>query len=292
LLPNKRGMNKQAFASVASDRALIRPPAYPFTARDLLGELQVRLSNGPGQPLSFERLGKMVGRSKSTVHHWFTIYCHPHLLAFMCLLERLTPGQRQEYIEAHCRTFPTLNHPALVHSSATGRKLIELLEQQAGLTIVTGGTEFYRSFMLTALGHTYCQSTGRDPSVVGLDLVRPGRYVPIPSVVYIDGAIGLKQVRQLTCEVWPKLLTSPAPLLVLNGVWSSLPEVRRDVVRCSGHKHVILAEGGEIDLADMKNKFHAPVHVLSLSTATHVKQGIRVDCRCIKRGPGRKKMAL
>jgi len=47
---------------------------------------------------------------------------------------------------------------------------------------------------------------------------------------------------RLTQRMWPRVLTSGAPRLFFNRVWSSVPEVREDLLRCAGFKHVVIAE--------------------------------------------------
>ena len=41
-----------------------------------------------------------------------------------------------------------------------------------------------------------------------------------------------------------------APRLFFNRVWSSVPEVREDLLRCAGFKHVVIAEEGPSDVGD------------------------------------------
>ena len=276
-------MHKHGSNSGAVGSELITAPAYPFTARELFGNLRGLLSEARREPMSYDRLAKIVGKSKSTTHHWFELFAHPHVLAFMCLLERLSPAQRHDYIEAHCRIFPTLNHPILANSPKEVAKLLLLLNQSAGLTIVTGGRESSRTFVLTALGHTQRGSVGSRQRVAGLDLHRPRNFVPVESVTYIDGSIGLKHVRQLTLRVWTRILTSKAPIMLFNGVWSAVPQVREDLVRCTKLKHVVIAEEAIPHLADLKRRVTTPIHVLTLSAAKHVCGGIRIDCRGVKR---------
>ncbi|HUD46084.1 MAG TPA: hypothetical protein VMR33_04600, partial [Candidatus Baltobacteraceae bacterium] len=117
-------------------------PSYPFSARDIFGDLRSRLAAEHRRPLSFERLAKMLGRSKSTTYNWFDIFHHPHVLGFLCLLERLPPTERHSFIEAHCRAYPTLDDPHLAHAPGKTGKLLELLNQKGGLTLITGGTDF------------------------------------------------------------------------------------------------------------------------------------------------------
>ena len=109
-------------------------------------------------------------RSKSTTYNWFDIFHHPQVLGFLCLLERLPPAERQSFIEAHCRAYPTLDDPRLAHAPRKAAKLLELLDQKAGLTLITGGTDFSRTFVFTALAHAASRAGGKLLSGAGIDL--------------------------------------------------------------------------------------------------------------------------
>jgi hypothetical protein len=90
-----KGMNKQTRKTKLLDDGFMTAPGYPFSARDIFGDLRSRLAVEHRRPMSFERLAKMLGRSKSTTYNWFDIFHHPHVLGFLCLLERLPPAERQ-----------------------------------------------------------------------------------------------------------------------------------------------------------------------------------------------------
>jgi len=123
-----KGMNKQTRKTKLLDDGFMTAPGYPFSARDIFGDLRSRLAVEHRRPMSFERLAKMLGRSKSTTYNWFDIFHHPHVLGFLCLLERLPPAERQSFIEAHCRAYPTLDDPRLAHAPGKTAKLLELLD--------------------------------------------------------------------------------------------------------------------------------------------------------------------
>jgi hypothetical protein len=258
-------------------------PGYPFSARDIFGDLRSRLAAEHRHAMSFERLAKMLGRSKSTTYNWFDIFHHPQVLGFLCLLERLPPAERHSFIEAHCRAYPTLDDPRLAHAPGKTGKLIELLNQKAGLTILTGGTDSSRTFVFTALGHAATRAGGKLLSGAGIDLHLPTRFVPVESLVYIDEALGPNHARQLIQRIWPRVLTSAAPQLFFNGVWSAVPEVRDDLLRCARFKHVIIAEQASPDVRHLKAKVSTPIHVLMLSASKLVPEGILVACRRVKR---------
>jgi hypothetical protein len=71
--------------------------------------------------------------------------------------------------------------------------------------------------------------------------------------------------------------------LFFNRVWSSVPEVRDDLLRCAGFKHVVIAEEGALDVGDLKTRVSTPIHVLTLSTAQSVSEGILVNCQRVQR---------
>jgi hypothetical protein len=242
---------------------ILIPPAYPLTGCQLFQDLRRRLAKEYQEPMYFKRLARMMGRSESTTYTWFEFYRHPHVLGFMCLLERLSPGQRRAFVDAHCRVTPSLQHSCFARNPSQITKLRELLNQRTGLTVITGGTDVARTFLLTALGH----ACGRLPVPAGLDQHRPINFVPVESLLYIDSSLGLKRVRRLTLEVWPKLLTSRSSILFFNGIWSAVSEVQGDLIQCSQRKHIVLAESNLPDLTGLKKQLAPPIHVITVLTS-------------------------
>jgi hypothetical protein len=262
---------------------LIAAPAYPFSPRDLFLDLRSRLADEHGSPMQFDRLAQMIGKYKSTTHAWFETYHHPHILAFMLLLERLSPEQRGAFLENHCRTYPTLFHPRLAHNSENIFILRDLLARNKGLSILTG-TPSARHFVFTALGHAAKLASKKVAAVAGIDLRRPTQFVPVENLVYIDHALAPNQIRRLTLEVWPSVLVSRARVLLLNRVWSAVPSVREDILRCASSKHVFIAEEDAPDWRRVRNTMRSPIHVVTLSSAPANSQRIRVRCRLLQSG--------
>ena len=276
-------MKKQPRECKKLESPLIKPPAYPFTARDLFGDLRMRLSAGLSKPMSFERLGQMIGKSKSIAYHWFELFDHPQVLAFMCLLERLSPAERRNYVEAHCRTLPSLAHADFAFSPTTIGMLLALLNQKTGLTIVAEGPESSRLSLVSALAHqAYHQAAGKRERPVGIDMHVPTHFVPTESLAYLDGAGDLNQIREATLKLWPRILSSSGRFVICNGVWSAVPEVRQDMLRCTRKNHVLLAEAGLPDLAHVRSLVSTPIHVLTLSRSKRTPGGIRINWRRIK----------
>jgi hypothetical protein len=64
-----KGMNKQTRKAKLPEDGFMTAPGYPFSARDIFGDLRSRLAAEHRRPRSSERLAKMLGRSKSTTYN-------------------------------------------------------------------------------------------------------------------------------------------------------------------------------------------------------------------------------
>lgn len=276
-------MKKPGTSSNSANKYIITTPGYPFAARELLQELRRLLSREFGRRMTYAELGKMIGRGRSTTHRWFDESAQRQLVALFCFLERLSPERRHAYIDAHCRVFATMAHPRLSYSPITTGRLMHLLELPTGLTFVVGGAETCRTFLVSALGHALRPGSGKQHSAAGIDLHRPDDFVPLPGVVYIDGALAAERTGEIAAEFVPKVLASSAPLLVFNGVWSLLTEWHREILQSTKHKKVIIAEAGIPSLAEVKKVTGAPINIVTVSATNRVPEGIRVNWRCIKR---------
>lgn len=242
-----------------------------------MADLRTRLSAQLGEQMSFERLSQIIGKSKSTTHHWFNVFPQPHLLAFMGLLEQLSASERHSYIDSHCRIFPSFDHPWLAHSPANIDLLLDVTNQRKGLTIMTGGTELSRTFLIHAIGHSHRRTHRQSPGTVGLDLHKPEHFVPVLSFVYVDGNASRKHVLQIILKVWPRILTSSATHICLNGLWSLLPAIRHDIVRCAIKRHVVLAEAKIPNVKDLE--MAQPRRTLHISELEPFPGRIRIDLR-------------
>lgn len=253
----------------------ILPPAYPFSGPELLGDLRSRLAREEGHSLGFMELAELMGQPKSTAHFWFSLYKQPQLLAFMSLLERLLPLERQSFIDAHCRVLPLLTHSTLKGQKA---RLAALLAQPTGLTIVTGHSDLSRTFVLTGLGHSWSRLNGKHNGPCGIDIHRPETFVPIHTLRYFDENLNGSRIRESVLSVWPKILTSKSQLLLGNRLWSLVPEARNDLLRLAARKHVVLAEQTSGEFAALGRKLPVPTNIITLSAARKG-AGICITCR-------------
>jgi hypothetical protein len=261
--------------SGGEDAKFVRLPGFPFEAQGLLGELRNRLEMENGRAMGFEELGEIMGNPKSTAHYWFSAYRHPHLIGFMALLEQLSPEARNRFMDAHCRVFPTTSHPMLVGAT---EQLNSLLGNNTGISVITGSSERNRLLVLTALGHSFRRRSKSRVSVTGIDVHRPTHFVPVPGIRYINDKLTLNQIRKVVLSVWPKLLTTTAQLVLLNGIWSAVPKVWDDLVRIAALKHVVLAEEPDLASSIQERMKHLETRILRVSSSGQGRKSIRINC--------------
>ncbi len=239
-------------------------PAFPFSGPELFQDLRRRLASSLGEPMTYNRLARILGRSLSTAFSWCEFFSHPHVLGFVSLVERLSPAERGEFWAQRLRVTPALGQSSLSCSQAKIAQLHALLSKTAGITLIVGATDLVRSYLFSALGHRYCRLGGTQQPPAGIDLHRPVSFVPVESLLYIDHTIGVKEQRQLVATNLPRILTKRSALLLFNGVWSAAPEFRPHLLKCARQKHVILADEILPDLMALRRQLTTPIHVLTL----------------------------
>jgi hypothetical protein len=272
-------MNEQIRSHESED--IIIPPAHPVNGHAVWSRLRNALAGERGYHMTLERLGRIIGRATSTTEHWLDVSSQPHVLAFICMLERLSDDGRARFLREFCRTFPTIMHPCLAQSPRTVADLLRLLCQPRGLTLVRGGTEASRTFLVTALGHSFSQVDRTHRRPAGADIHQPDRLVPIETLFYLRSPLPSERVRHAIHTVWPEIQASTAPLLLFNGVWSSVPELRDEMLDWAQQRHVVVADSETPDPRQLAPKGIGPVHVLTLSLAPQ-NAWIQVACQAVQ----------
>jgi hypothetical protein len=154
--------------------------------------------------------------------------------------------------------------------------LKRLLVQDAGLTFITGSAP-NSTFILTALGHTFCRLDRLHRTPVGLDLHEPSWFVPIATMLYLRNSRRLGETLKTVRRLWPELRSSKRPLILLNGIWSLAPELRKDIVNMAERRHVIVADQEVSRTPGLVLDSAQPVHTLRVSTARENPSSLVVD---------------
>jgi hypothetical protein len=257
-------MKKNSSTKMNIPQHLLLPPAYPHGSTKLFRSLRDALSQESAQPLTFDRLGEIMGVSRSTAHFWFQDldYDSPQIRSLFCLLERLAPGKRSQFVDAHCREYPRLDHPRLAQVPGTARKLRRLLRPASGITFLCGGADASRTFILTAMGHAL---SDQGLAVRGIALHQPIGFVPVEDVYYLRGEPGRKDLLQALASAWFKIAASPAACLLLHGLWSRAPALQGDILRAARHRRLLIAERLTPHPTVLRQAAPVPIHIADLS---------------------------
>lgn len=270
-------MNERKRPLVQTVPELVRPPAFPFPGNKIFERIGAAVSAARGYSLENAGFARLIGKSESTTSHWFGVFNQPHLVSCFCLLEQLAPLERHRVIDGLCRDLPILDHARLRHDPASVAALKNLLSQTTGLTVIVGGTDERRTFLLTALGHTFCRMDRRHRTAAGIDLHQPDWFVPVETMFYLKGSTEGPQISKLVRQVWPEITTAQNPLILLNGIWSAMPDLRDDILSLASRRHVVIADQ-PVAVPGQGIGAEHPVHVLKVSAADENPGWIAVNC--------------
>ena len=240
-LPNTKGMNKKSDLAV-SEGGIITAPAYSEPGHRILDDLRRRVNLSEGYDIAFKRIRKMFGLAKTTTSDWFNQSQIPAVQLLFGLLERLPEGERSVFVQKFCRTLPSLEHAALAHEPAIVDHLRTLLSRPAGLTLISGFSDYARHFLLCALAHSFSRHDAMHRPIAGLICKSPGRLVPLDEVFYLATDSSQESVIQHVHRLWPKIRDADTPMVVLDGVWLRVPAKRLDILKLALSKHVLLAD--------------------------------------------------
>lgn len=257
-------MMKKVHSNIQSSE-IIHLPAFPMAGNKLFSNIGAAVGASRGY-VKNAALARIMGSSESTASYWFGDSNQPHLVALFSLLEHLTPEVRHRIVDKHCRELPRLDHPWLKHDLDLVGALTNLLDQDNGLTFIVGGDPRQRTFLLTAMGHTFCRVDRQNRSPVGLDLHAPSWFVPVETLCYLRNSHSPAKTLEAIRQIWPSLRASKIPLLLLNDIWSTAPELQKDILALATHRHVIVAVEEVSSMSQSAFNAAQPVHLLRVST--------------------------
>jgi hypothetical protein len=233
---------KQKTSNHGRSNEIIQLPAFPVPGNKIFENIAAAVTASRGYLLKNQDLAKLMGQLPSTTSYWLSASSQPHLISLFCLLEQLTSEERILAVNKLCRVLPSLDDPRLRHNQSTVSALKKLLEQENGLTFITGGTPDQRTFLLSALGHYFCRVDTTHQTPVGLDTHEPTWFVPIETVSYLPDNHRPEKTSNAIRALWPDICSSNAPVVVLNGIWSAARELQKDILTLAERKHVIVAD--------------------------------------------------
>lgn len=254
---------------------ILTVPAYPHKGNQLLDELRQRINLAEGHDLEMDRLGALLGVTRSTLSNWCGHYENLAVQLVFSMLERLTKQEQDAFLKRRCRIHPTLEHPALAHEPTVIEHLQFLLQTTSGLTVIAGRSECARSFVLGALGHSFPRQDHQHRPAAGISCMPCGKFVAIEGVTYFRAGLSQSRMRQLVEELWPLMCSANTSMILLDGVWSLAPGRHSAILALARSRHVVLAD--QFKTSELANCGSLRTHHLLVSGA--VDESVRVEVR-------------
>jgi hypothetical protein len=256
---------------------LVHLPDFPIPGNQLFERLAAAVCAARGHPLPNKYLTALVGHGDTTVNYWLRTGSQKALVSWFCLLEQLSTEQRHALVDSLCRDLPTLQHPRINHDPVSVSQLTRLLRQPRGLTLLSGDEG--RVFLLQALGHTFYRldPTYRQP--VGLGVHEPMWFVPLEKMSYLKDPLPMEELRARVRALWPQVRDVKAPLVLLDGIWSALPELHRPIICLSRQRHVIVADQQVVLSPALAMEAERPVHRVTVTKDFANTAQLRIEVR-------------
>lgn len=143
-----------------------------------------------------------------------------------------------------------------------------MLREPTGLSLLTGLTDEARTWLITALGNSVARGNRR-AKVSGLDLHDPVSFSPVPGVLYYRGKFDPRQVASVVKQLWASIVECRAHLILLNRVWTTVPELQPEIQRLAAEKHVIVADEFDADSLQRMSRKENNYCVRILKISTH-----------------------
>lgn len=250
-------------------------PPFNKPSHLVFARLKPAVELARGYPINHAMLGRMLGVQDSTAWRWCSSFDDEHVRAVFALLERLPVRQRHSVVDSLCRSLPSFGHEKLAHDPLALSELGGILMKEAGLTLLRGEPEHMREFVLSALGHEFPRWDSVHREVTGIDIHPPDRLVPVLGVHYRQEKLALaSRIRSFVMAAWSRVTSSSAPLVLLNGIWTTAPDLRQPILELARTRHVITADAFPPKL-QLGFRFDYAVHVISVSPAKEQPKWIR-----------------
>jgi hypothetical protein len=271
-----KGMKKRSFEFMPKSDLVLNPPAYPYKQNQvfrLLREALDKAERSGEQQLTLKQLGILIGAPRSTIHDWYYGDLPKPIKNFLCALERLFEDQRMILLRKLCRDCPRIEHPRVAHDQQAVNTLNSLITQKVGLTLIRGSSDALRTFLITAMGNSaFASATLR--GITGLDLHRPDHFVPVPGVLYFRKPEPGAQIKAFLGLHWSHIEDSAATLVLLNRIWTMMPELRSKIESLARRKHVVVADEFE---ATPKGLLRVVSSIVTVTAAANRRVTVRVE---------------
>jgi len=233
----------------------------------LLRRAQDSLHTAGGKIPSYAELEKWTGVPEGTVKDWFANNGRPTADFLLQLLERIPERLRLELLTQACRTCPVLDHPRFKCDQTIISQLKTISSQSRGISFIVGGNGESRTFLLTAMANAFLGMASRPRKVDGIDVHEPDWFVPLPGVRYLRNLFEPVSLRNTVRADWQEVRAGEARLVVLNGVWSAVPNIQNDVLELAERAAIIVADSIVSTPLSSKRIKARPINIITISSS-------------------------
>ena len=247
----------------------------------LLRRAQDCLHSADGATPTYAELEEWTGVAERTIKDWCSNRGRPTAEFVLQLLERVPEKQREQVLASAYRVFPTLEHSRLKCDQTIISRLKTMICQRSGLVFIQGGNDESRTFLLTAMGHTFLGLTARPHELVGLDAHEPDWFVPLPGMRYLHNLFQPVELLRVAKESWPKVPVGGSQLVLLNAMSILMGDFQEQIKILSARCPVIIADAAQVKSSVLKHASRGPVDIVTVSQHPENGKGIALALKAL-----------
>lgn len=246
----------------------------------MLRRIQPWLQSQRFRVATFAEMESWSNIPEGTIRAWFAGEGNPTAELLLTLLERVPEDARFGLLGEFCRVYPTLDHPRLGDRTVISR-LSTVLSQSRGFSYIQGGSEETRTFMISALGHSFWRLTSPPRRVLGVDVHASDWFVPVPGATYLDNILQRDDLRRAVQSAWPQFRNGETPLVLFNGVWGALPDLQDKIRALAERCHVLVADASPVEVEQAARRLPIRGNVISIVPSNSEQKSIALAIRAL-----------
>jgi len=247
----------------------------------LLRRLRAALQGRAGLAPSYMEMEEWTGVAEGTLKDWFNNKGRPTAEFLLQLLDRTPDEVRHHTLAATYQAWPTRANPRLKCDQTVLSQLKTILCQSNGLSFIQGGSAEARTFLLTALAHSFLAMTERPRRVAGFDVHEADWFVLVPGLTYLHNVFHPALLRQALRQGWKQVGSNKVQLICLNGIWTVLPEMQKEILAMAARFPVVVADAATIDPYRLEKELKAPANLVTVSQDPNTGSGILIAIQAL-----------
>jgi hypothetical protein len=241
--------------------------------KSLLFEVKTGGSLLEGKQQSVYDLQEVTGRAAGTIGSWLEGAPMLQVEFLLSLLERLPEPVRHQLLDNACRVHPTLLHANLAHDPIAVDRLESILRQANGLTIIQGGQDYMRSFVLAALGNSATRVHHGKIAVYGLET----HATPWTPTIGLTNTDYCKDGNLLKRKISALKSAPENSLILLGDDWWQLSGLGAEVCQLATRCNVVATDAPVFRQNKSPRLHPGPIQRLTISRVREQPEWLQID---------------